>query len=313
MHFRQTYITTGTDIDGNSIVLHDVLLGAQLTLRELQADERERHRGGDGRCDVSCQRQLPDRLEKAARSDGVLSLRKEPIAQVDRDLESFASRALRLIRWRRGSSGHYNPIHRRLAFEWSFDGESWKGVAQDITVEMVCGIPYSQWSDKLSKSVQKALDDGWREPLAHELLREASLKSEENPRSSVVLAVAAAEIGLKQCVAKLLPEAKWLVEEVQSPPLVKMLKEFLPRLPVRGRLKGRPPSIPPAILEHLQKAVMLRNELVHRGIESLQLKDSTVREILGAVHDLLYLLDLYCGIEWAIHNVRLDTLSAWKP
>ena len=72
-----------------------------------------------------------------------------------------------------------------------------------------------------------------REPLAHQLLREAWNLRHTNPRISVVIGVAAAEVGMKQLVAMLVPHARWLVEELPSPPLVPMMRHYLAELPIR--------------------------------------------------------------------------------
>jgi hypothetical protein len=43
----------------------------------------------------------------------------------------------------------------------------------------------------------------------------------------MILAVAAAEVGFKQFIVQMQPETKWLVANLPSPPLDKMLAEFL--------------------------------------------------------------------------------------
>jgi hypothetical protein len=112
-------------------------------------------------------------------------------------------------------------------------------------------------------SVEEMFREGVREPVSEELLREAEAQPHANPRSSLLLAVAAAEIGFKELVADLVPGAEWLALNLQSPPLVKMLKEYLPMLPVRVGGPALPPPKP--IPQILDDAVRRRNELSHRG------------------------------------------------
>src|SRR5918992_486833 len=49
----------------------------------------------------------------------------------------------------------------------------------------------------------------------------------------------------KNFVAELVPDAEWLVEEAPTPPLVSMLKNYLPKLPAKSTIEGGvlpPPS-----------------------------------------------------------------------
>jgi len=45
-------------------------------------------------------------------------------------------------------------------------------------------------------------------------------------RSALVIGVAAAEVGFKRLVGSLVPQAQWLMDEVQTPSLAKMLASF---------------------------------------------------------------------------------------
>lgn len=54
----------------------------------------------------------------------------------------------------------------------------------------------------------------------------AAANRKENPRSSLVLAVVAAEVGFKQFASKVFPDAGWVLEKLSSPPLDTMLQAF---------------------------------------------------------------------------------------
>ncbi len=90
---------------------------------------------------------------------------------------------------------------------------------------------------------------------------------------------------------------------VPSPPLVKMLQEYLPQLPVRCKIQGKVLPPPDEILNTLRKAVTLRNRVAHAS--GMALKYDTVEEILLAVRDVLWLLDYYRGMKWAYDHARL--------
>jgi hypothetical protein len=97
----------------------------------------------------------------------------------------------------------------------------------------------------------------------------------------------------------LVPHADWLVFHTPTPPLTQMLTDYLPLLPVE-QMFGVRPFIPRELLEILKKGVNLRNKTAHTGGG---VSSETLKEILVAVRDLLYLLDFYSGHVWAFDHV----------
>lgn len=89
------------------------------------------------------------------------------------------------------------------------------------------------------------------------------------------------------------------VVSAPTPPLVNILSDYLPTLPVALKYKGHV-VVPKATLEVLKKGVLLRNKLAHAETD---LKRETLREFLGTVLDLLYLLDYFSGHEWAFELI----------
>ena len=126
-------------------------------------------------------------------------------------------------------------------------------------------------------------------------------------RSALVMAVAAAEIGYKRAVAVLTPEAEWLVMQMPSPSLERLLREHLPQLPVLEKLSAAV-ACPENILKQLKVAVTLRNTLVHSGSGSISRE--RVERIIDAVDDLLLLLDFYCGHQWSLRFLTQETRDA---
>jgi hypothetical protein len=161
-------------------------------------------------------------------------------------------------------------------------------------------------TDKVVASVADLWREGSQQPLAHELFREAAQQKSENPRSCLVLGVAAAEVGFKQLVGGLLPDAKWLADNAPSPPLVTMLKDYLPILPTKGRLNGFKPKVPATLIETLKKAVLLRNDVVHGKTPTIP-REKSLQEILEAIHDCLYLFDFCNGHLWAWNLITVET------
>jgi hypothetical protein len=124
----------------------------------------------------------------------------------------------------------------------------------------------------------------------------------ENPRSSIVLAVAAAEVGFKQFAVKAVPETEWILENLQSPPLITMLKKFLWSKLVLPP-KNTVPAVPKSIIKELESAVSVRNKIVHKGVK--ELKGTSVESVIAAVRDLLYFLDALEGRDqsWPISHM----------
>lgn len=224
---------------------------------------------------------------------------REWIRKVHRQLHAAKLRAINLVRWRAALEGSHNPLRSAGNVQWSLNGEQWHEMPGSLTanVGLVSALTLKPETLQLIKELaEKGVD----EPLGHQLHREAWAQHLSNPRSALAIGMAAAEIGFKRLVGDLVPAAAWMVENVASPPLVDMLTGYLPTLPVRLRIGDRT-AIPPWIIEILKKkGVTTRNKLLHRGDPP---RADTVREVLGAVKDLLWLLDYYTGNAWALEHL----------
>jgi hypothetical protein len=160
---------------------------------------------------------------------------------------------------------------------------------------MSAGVPLTY---SAAARVQALLDVGAVEPLGHHLLREARGVWMTNPRSAVVIAVAAIETGLKRLIAELVPDTRWLLESLQSPDVVKMLRLYLPSLPARLRFNGEVYRPPRYAITTIRKAIEDRNDIAHaRPGESLNGKE--LLDTLDTIGDTLYLFDYYAGHQWA--------------
>jgi hypothetical protein len=134
-----------------------------------------------------------------------------------------------LFRWRQGvAEGPPDPCHT-LKARYSNDGEVWREVPL-LSIKLRFGLVTSAPEDGVSKQVIELANAGTEEPLGRQLFREAWTQRNLRPRSALVIGVAAAEVGFKKLVGSLVPQAQWLVDEVQTPSLSKMLSKFLPTL-----------------------------------------------------------------------------------
>lgn len=217
------------------------------------------------------------------------------VRQIGVEFQQAIRRAVGLLRWYCGISGPHSPIRRRQGGLFcSLDGSSWDVLSTYAPVSSL-ELRYAPEQREFDE-VQKLLNKGITEPFCHQLFREAWEQRYANPRSALLLGIASAEVGFKEFVAEFVPNAEWLVENIPSPPLVKMLEEYLPILrPSVGA--GAPPIPSRDILGLLRDGVQLRNKVAHyssREIDSKKLLD-----ILYAVLDVLILLDHHRGFDFS--------------
>lgn len=215
------------------------------------------------------------------------------MSEIYRTLYKCASHVWRLLRWRSGAIGSHELFQTILASEWSSDGQPpWhKLPVKGYLRTGSWAIP--RLDDPVTYSVQRLLASDIAEPTSEELLREAWAAGGANPRSGLLLAVAAAEVGFKELVIDLVPDVRWFTLNVQAPPLVKLLSNSLPELPVR---QGDATPPPRELRRIMQKAVEARNELAHQG--AFDRLDVDLDVILEAVRSLLRQFAYYRGFTW---------------
>lgn len=205
-----------------------------------------------------------------------------------------------VARWRSRTFGQRHPFSAS-PMEWMLDGAVWKHMPTSTGVQ-IGDVARIEFTEASIADLQALLDADTLEPLAHALFREAWSQRYSNPDSALLIGVAALEIGVKQYIGACVPAATWLAENVPSPPLVKMIQNYLPTLqsPVGlsfAKLEAPLPGI-------IGKAVEMRNALAHKGSavdrEGLSLA-------LRAIRNVLWRLDVVMGQSWATdHESPLD-------
>ena len=217
-----------------------------------------------------------------------------------------------ILRWRLGApAGPNKPFHESREF-LSADGKIWMEIPTVRSASIRMGIPFKRRgaSEVTQLGIVDLVEKIGDEPLGHQLFREAWNLLDSNPRSALVVGVAAAEVGLKKLVGSLVPNAAWLVDEVQSPSLGKMLRQYLPKLPVKGRLVGKTIRPPRQLITGLEHAVESRNKVVHAS--RLPPNRDELEGMLRAVNDFLWICDCYAGHIWSVENISFETISAWE-
>lgn len=226
--------------------------------------------------------------------------------QVHKEMYDYAIRIVRVLRWRANASCPHNPVCGNTS-EFSLDGNEWMPLplppAYYIDLERDVRI-----SKEIGIEIVEEVQAGNDEPLAHVLLREAWNGRKASPRSALLIGISAAEVGLKQSISKLIPEASWILSNLPSPPIVQILSEYLPLMPAKLKINGKVVPPPEGIIKTIRDGVTLRNKVVHSG--KSEIKPEKLGEILNSVEDLLWLLDYYCGYEWALNHIRNDVRAA---
>jgi hypothetical protein len=171
------------------------------------------------------------------------------------NMDRMASEIFNVVRWRMGIVG--GPL--RLKSEWSSmrwhdDSKGEKVIDEHgfLNRQMIAGaftlrMPEMQDADfgeECRSNVEKLIQFQSKQPLYHDLFREAWQNQRDNPRSAVVMGIAAAETGFKTALTDLNPTVTLIVENLQSPPLDRMLRDYMAQLPARNHINGevrRPP------------------------------------------------------------------------
>lgn len=279
--------------DKNQTVFEEIrgILSPQSTLRatETQTDPELQMKGED----VLLLGKYPQHFQELMR-------------QVHRQLSHSARKVLGLFRWTLGELGPHNPISSH-GIMWSWDMNEWHTAPLDIFARAEMNNQIRN-SAAVAELIQAHLTStNGAEPLGHDLFREAWELRHSKLRSSLVIGVAALEVGIKHFIGELVPNARWLALNSPSPSITRLLKEYLPTLPGKCR-DGRISPPPPAILKTITDAVTLRNATSHS--DAATLTTQKLEEILLAVRDTLWLLDFHQGHEWALRYIGEDTRNA---
>ena len=220
-------------------------------------------------------------------------------------LSNAVVRTYEVVRWRFDIGGAPRPYSSR-GIEWSDNGAEWHQFPTDMHARLSMSVAGVALRPDRVDELNGLLERGAEEPLAHYILREARESLGRHDASALVMAMSAAEIGLKQLVSRLVPGAAWLVENIPAPPLVRMLIDYLPQLPLVNADGALVPPAP-SILNHLRNGVTMRNTAAHIGVRHLDADD--VEHVVAAVSDLLWLFDYYAGEDWALQHLS-DSVQA---
>lgn len=234
--------------------------------------------------------------------------------QVDTFLREVSERFMQLLRWQQKADGPVAIFEERARSPVIY----WKTTQDQYHLAplpkqepiVIIGDPSGglKWDEGYEKDFKHLWsDEGAREPLGHQLLREALEVRHQNSRSALLIAYSALEVGLKQHISECAPDAAWLAMFSPSPPLLKMLRDYLPQL------HSDKPSFTnwkdaKKLLNKVNGFTEDRNRLAHRG-ETIV---GSLDEYLTITSDLLYAFDVFEGREWAKSKVSRSFRATMK-
>jgi hypothetical protein len=242
------------------------------------------------------------------------------------DMFQTAQRYVGWLAWRSAYVPHIT--WKDVDYYWSSDGLQFFLIPQPIIDHLEVVAALRPIADIEATFVNQP-DDELSEPFAHGLFRGAWRHRYGDARSALVLGAAAMEVGFKQWASLLAPDARWLLENVQAPPIEKMLSSYLPEI-LHAKLGivltsriGRE-MVVKAVIE----GISARNKLIHsapsdpdyaRVYSYIALSGSDkLTEFLLSVADLLWILDHYWlrfkgwDAERPLGQVRTQSLESWR-
>jgi hypothetical protein len=234
----------------------------------------------------------------------------ELIYKVELELIAHTNRFLKLLRWRQGADAPAELI-AQTALYWEV-GEGQRhhlaplGGGSSFTLNTRSDI---LWGDDFSSELGLLWEEkGITEPLGHELVREAIALASDSPRSSILIMTAALEAAVKIHISNIAPDTAWLMDKLPSPPILKILRDYIPLI---HKAKGNEimywDKVKPYI-KKVQPLIELRNKVAHSG--KFSEGAALLEDNLQLVSDLIYLLDVLDGREWAKNHVSIEFIQA---
>ena len=220
------------------------------------------------------------------------------LESVETELASHMDRFLYLLRWRQDFDSESRLVDHRALYWRTKQGvypiAPMKGGPRTITMLAMLGL---QWGDENESELRELWStDRLIEPLGHTLLHEAGSLAEESPRSAILILTAAIETAVKMHLSTAAPDTAWLMEEIQSPPVFKILRDYIPSVhESRGVDMSYWAKLLP-LFKKTQKLIEVRNKVAHTG--RIPEDAGPIRAYLYLASDIIYLLDVLDGHAW---------------
>lgn len=225
---------------------------------------------------------------------------------------SYVDEIVKTVRWRLAAAGSHRVMRSGgEGWQYSFDGNAWFKLPTDY-FGRISGYSLPRVPAEIVAEVCDLVKVRNIEPLPHTLLREAWEQRNSNPRSALVIGMTACEIGVKQSIANLIPGTEWLVENLPSPPIDRLVREYLPWLWNKSSKMPGYRKFPKDVLNAIGDGMQARNKLAHTGKPFISgkkqlLTDEQLEDLLLAIRDILWTIDYHAGHAWAVRHLRPAT------
>lgn len=220
--------------------------------------------------------------------------------QVRAEMSEQLANFVKLLRWVQNTAGDHSPFSSLGAY-WSLDGENWTHFPSAINLKLRQPRPIDA-SEAARVRIAAIMNDHVHEPISHDLMREAGELVARTPRSALLVAFAALETGIKEQLKLMMPDASGLIDEMPSPPLLKIVQEILPSTIKAKGLSSDHFPLKKHAKDYLQKWVTQRNQVTHGTKHSVDA--AKVEEFIQFAKDVLYLLDHVEGHDWALDHLE---------
>lgn len=228
-------------------------------------------------------------------------------------LESHAIRFVQLLRWLEKADGPVKIRDRqdqRFGLYWKTTQEQYHGVPwpKQAPFSMSVGGGIT-WSEEVRQNFSQLWEAiGTQEPLGHQLLREAKSIVEHNRRGALLICYSALEVGIKQHISNCAPDAGWLAMYAPTPPLFKILRDYLPKIHGEKQDFQNWAAIK-SELSVINSFTEDRNRLAHRG-EGIS---GSLDDYLRITEDLLIAFDVFEGHTWCKTQVshKFGEILGW--
>lgn len=210
-------------------------------------------------------------------------------------------RFLKLLRWQQNIKGYCELLESPLALYWK-TSLSQKNYHHVPNLSSIIELPMQDsisWKDSKVGELISQWSEGMSEPLAHELLREAEAIINSSPRSALLILCSGLETAVKQHIYSKIPDTQWLMESFPSPPIFKILKDYIPQLHIDKGLNFSS-NCYKNLMKTCQKMIEVRNKVAHIG---QPLGHDELKEYMRCTRNVLYILDALEGKDWARNNI----------
>jgi len=213
---------------------------------------------------------------------------------------STCANMLALASWRTGSAVDLSDLPEKAKIYWSEDKKDWHRLLLKNNSGAITLGGVVESSKKVGDDLADLFLRSEKAPVYRGFLDQAIIDYKLD--SAMVMAVAALEIAVKQTIQKVHPETDWLLQEIPSPPVHKMLKDYLPTLESPFVDDNGGIKVSTELLDEVKKAVQARNEIIHKG--SIKWPVRRRYKSILMMEWVIRWLEYYQGYSWSPSQAR---------